>query len=111
MLKITKEGNQHSVELQQTNRLNILFIDLVKPQLDELIEKPGNSVLFNLEGIRFIDSAAFSMLINITDRTKHYGSEFMLCNVNDDVYELIKLLELQEKFSFCTGENKKEYIQ
>ena len=111
MLKIAKEGNQCRVELFQVNRLNTLFSGLVKQQLQELVEEPGSSVVFNLEGIRFIDTAGFEVLQEITEHATMFGSQFNLCNVTEDVRELIVLLELEGTFSFCTMENVEEKIQ
>lgn len=70
MLKIAKEENQYRVELFQVNKLNTLFSELVKQQLRELVEEPGVNVVFNLEDIRFIDSAGFDVLLEISDRAR-----------------------------------------
>ena len=110
MLKIAKEGNQYRAELFQVDRLNTLFSELVKEQLRELIEEPGADVIFNLEGIRFIDTSGFEVLMDITGRARQVGSQFKLCNVSDDVKELVILLELEGKFSFVSCENTREKI-
>lgn len=110
MLKIAKEGSHYRVELFQVNRLNTLFSGLVRQQLRELVEEPGVSVVFNLDGVGFIDTSGFEVLMDITDRAKMHGSQFKLCNVSDDVRELIILLELEERFTICTCENSEEKI-
>lgn len=110
MLKIVKEGNQYKAELFQVNRLNTLFSGLVKEQLFELIDKPGIEVIFNLEGIRFIDSSGFGVLMEVADRARANGNRFKLCNVTDDVKELIILQELEGRFSFCKLDNTEEKI-
>jgi len=102
MLKIAKEGSECRVELFQVNRLNTLFSELVMEQLKELVEEPGRTVIFNLEGIRFIDSSGFDVLQTITKHAGRYGSEFKLCNLSDDVKELMVLLELEEELAVCT---------
>ena len=102
MLKIAKEGRECRVELFQVNRLNTLFSELVKEQLKELVEEPGRSVIFDLGGIRFIDSSGFEVLRTITAHARNYGSEFTLCNVTDDVKELMVLLELEDELPVCT---------
>jgi len=102
MLKIAKEGSECRVELFQVNRLNTLFSELVKEQLKELVEEPGISVIFDLGGIRFIDSSGFGVLLTITEHARNYGSEFRLCNVTDDVKELMVLLELEDELPVCT---------
>ena len=111
MLKIAKEENRYKVELFQVNRLNTLFSDLVKQQLIELVEEPGVSVVFNLEDICFIDSSGFDVLLEVSDRARNAGSQFTLCNITDDVRELIVLTELEGRFTFVTCKNSREKIQ
>ena len=110
MLKIAKEDNEYRVELFQVNRLNTLFSDLVQKQLQELVETTGVSVIFNLKGIMFIDTAGFRVLKEISEHARRCGSRFMLCNVSDDVKELIRLLELEDAFSFCVCDHAEEKI-
>ncbi len=110
MLKIAKEGSLCRVELFQVNKLNTLFSELVREQLRELIEVPGTEVVFNLEGVRFIDSSGFEVLMEITEQARQCGSQFKLCNVSDDVKELIILLELEGNFTFCSLEKTEEKI-
>jgi anti-anti-sigma factor len=110
MLKISKEGSQFKVELFQVNRLNTLFSELVREQLLELIREPGIEVVFNLGDVRFIDTSGFNVLVEITERSRECGSQFKLCNITDDVRELIILLELEGKFNICSCENTREKI-
>lgn len=110
MLKIAKEENQYRVELFQVNKLNTLFSELVKQQLIELVEEPGISVIFNLEGIHFIDSSGFDVLLEVSDRARVVGSKFSLCNISDEVRELLILLELEGRFECLTCENTREKI-
>jgi len=110
MLKIARENSQYWVELFQVNKLNTLFSELVKQQLRELVEEAGVSVVFNLENIRFIDSSGFDVLREISDHAHRYGSRFKLCNITDDVKELILLLELEGSFEMCTCQDTEEKI-
>ncbi len=102
MLKIAKEGSEYRVELFQVNRLNTLFSDLVREQLKELLQEPGIAVIFNLEGIRFIDTSGFHVLQSITEHARQNGSEFKLCNPTEEVKELMGLLELEDELVICT---------
>ena len=110
MLKIAKVEKQYRVELFQVNKLNTLFSELVRQQLIELVEEPGVSVIFNLEGIRFIDSAGFGVLMEVSALAREKGSELLLCNITDEVRELVNLMELENRFTFATCENSREKI-
>ena len=110
MLKITNEGSECRVELFQVNRLNTLFSELVKEQLKELVEEPGITVIFNLEGIRFIDTSGFEVLKTVTEHAGNHGSSFKLCNLTEDVKELMVLLELEDQLAMCTCVHSEEKI-
>ena len=110
MLKITKEGSECRVELFHVNRLNTLLSELVKEQLKELVEEPGITVIFNLVGIRFIDTSGFEVLKTVTEHARNYGSSFKLCNLTDDVKELMVLLELEDQLAMCTCVHSEEKI-
>jgi len=110
MLKIAREGNQCRVELFQVNKLNTLFSGLVKEQLIELVEEPGTEVIFNLEGVKFIDSSGFEVIKEITSHAQQSGSQFKLCNITDDVKELISLVELDGRLTFSNCEHTIEKI-
>lgn len=110
MLKIVKEENQYRVELFQVSKLNTLFSELVKQQLRELVDIPGASVIFDLEGIRFIDSSGFDVLLEISERAFHSGSQFTLCNISQDVRELMVLLDLESHFRITACVHSEEKI-
>ena len=110
MLKIAKENNHYRVELFQVNKLNTLFSGLVKQQLMELVEESGASVVFNLDDIHFIDSSGFDVLLEVSNRARDFGSQFRLCNVTDDVRELLVLMELENSFEFASCIQTREKI-
>ena len=110
MLKIAREENQYRVELFQVNRLNTLFSDLVKQQLIELVEEPGTSVVFNLKNIQFIDTSGFDVLLEVAEKAREAGSRFQLCNITDDVRELLILKELEGRFDLVSCSHTREKI-
>jgi anti-anti-sigma factor len=110
MLKVQKSEKEYIVSLFQVNRLNTLFSDSVRSQLKELLTSPGNTVVFNLYGIRFIDSAGFSTLRDSKLLAEQSGSEFKLCNLHEDVKELLPLVNMENFFKVCEKEISEEQI-
>ena len=76
----------------------------------ELVDKPGSSVIFNLKDIQFIDSTGFDVLQEVAERARVAGSRFKLCNVNEEVRELLTLMELEEHFEYAQCEHIPERI-
>jgi anti-anti-sigma factor len=110
MLKVQKSEEEYIVSLFQVNRFNTLFSESVRSQLEELLTNPGNTVVFNLYGIRFIDSAGFSTLKDSMLLAQQSGSEFKLCNLHDDVKELMSLVDMDNFFNICDKEISEEQI-
>jgi anti-sigma B factor antagonist len=110
MLKVAKEDGRYLVSLFQVNKLNTLFSELIKQQLSTLVSEPGRVVIFNLEGVRFIDSAGFATLLCASEIAKAKKAEFKICNVSEEVMELIELTELQNVLPICSFEPAKEKI-
>lgn len=110
MLKVAKEDGRYLVSLFQVNKLNTLFSELINQQLSTLVSEPGREVIFNLKGVRFIDSAGFATLLCATEIAKAKKAEFKICNVSDEVMELIELTELQDILPICEYAPVKEKI-
>ncbi|MDA3821189.1 MAG: STAS domain-containing protein, partial [Bacteroidales bacterium] len=108
--KVAKEDDRYLVSLFQVNKLNTLFSELISQQLNNLVNVPGRHVIFNLEGIRFIDSAGFGVLMKASEISSAVGSSFQLCNISAEVQELIDLTELNGSLSILPKLEVKEKI-
>ncbi|MDX2432378.1 MAG: STAS domain-containing protein [Bacteroides sp.] len=86
------------VSLSETNRLNSLISDTVKEQLLEYYLKPNVDLIFNLQGISFIDSSGFGIFLSALKAASNNYGQFKICNVNPEVMELFKLLQLHHVF-------------
>lgn len=86
------------VSLKDTNRFNSLISEPVKEHLIEFYNKPNVNLAFDLEGINFIDSSGFSVFLSALKAASNNYGQFKLCNVNGDVMELFKLLQLHHVF-------------
>ncbi len=92
------------------NRLDNSYTDLIRDRLLELVRQPGKTVIFNLEGISDMEPGGFEALLEVEREASVHGSTFKLCNVTDELRELILLMELEGDFSFCAGENGEEKV-
>jgi anti-sigma B factor antagonist len=86
------------VSLKDTNRLNALITEPVKESLLEFYNKPNVNLTFNLEGITFIDSSGFGVFLSALKAANNNYGQFKICNVDVEVMELFKLLQLHHVF-------------
>lgn len=98
MLETTHIDDVHVVRLTDTDRLNAPIAEPVKEGLLEFFTKPNVSVVFNMEGIKFIDSSGFAVFLSTMKAANNNVGHFKLCNATSDVMELFKLLQLHHVF-------------
>ena len=86
------------VKLKDTNRPNALITEPVKENLLEFFNKPNVNLIFDLKGITFIDSSGFGVFLSAMKAANNNYGQFKICNVDEDVMELFKLLQLHHVF-------------
>ena len=64
VLNVTEIKGVKIVSFDGINRFNAIVSQSVKEQINLLLSEPGAKVIFNLVGVRFIDSSAFGALIS-----------------------------------------------
>ena len=98
MLEITNIDDILIVKLKNNSRLNALITEPVKEGLLEFFNKPNVNLIFDLQGITFIDSSGFGVFLSAMKAANNNYGQFKICNVNKDVMELFKLLQLHHVF-------------
>jgi len=86
------------VSFKDSQRLNAMIAEPVKIQLLEYFNKPDTNLVFDLQGISFIDSTGFGVFLSIMKAANNNYGQFKICNVNSEVMELFKLLQLHHVF-------------
>jgi anti-anti-sigma factor len=110
MLKIAKDEEKFIVSLFNVNKFNILFSELIQEQLNDLVSVPGRHVIFNLSGIRFIDSSGFSTLKLAAEISQARGTRFQLCNVGVEVKELLSETDVYNEFEILSSYEVREKL-
>lgn len=98
MLETKNINNVIVVRLKDSNRLNALITEPVKESLLEHFNKPNVKLVFDLQGITFIDSSGFGVFLSALKAASNNHGVFKICNVNGEVMELFKLLQLHHVF-------------
>ena len=98
MLKTDKINNVVIVRFDNIDRFNALITEPVKEDLKSLFNKPDTRLILNLEGIRFIDSSGFGVFLSILKTANNNHGQFKLCNIEPEVMELFRLLQLHNVF-------------
>jgi len=98
MLEIKDINDIVVVSLKGSQRLNSIITEEVKLELLRFFKKPNTKLVFDLRGITFIDSTGFGVILSAMKAANNNYGLFKICNVNADVMELFKLLQLHHVF-------------
>jgi len=98
MLLVNQKRNEFVVGFSGVRKLNITIREEVRKNILDLVDKTATKVVLNLQGIVFIDSAGFELLLEIEREAKLRGVDFQLMNVSEEVQEVIELVKLEDVF-------------
>ena len=91
------------VRFDNVNRFNALIAEPVKEQLKEYFNKPKTKLILNLDSIDFVDSTGFGVFLSIMKTANNNYGFFKICNINAEVMELFKLLQLHNVFEIYSS--------
>jgi anti-sigma B factor antagonist len=103
MLKTVTIQDIIVVRFDNVNRFNALIAEPVKEQLKEYFNKPKTKLILNLENIDFVDSTGFGVFLSIMKTANNNYGFFKICNINAEVMELFKLLQLHNVFEIYSS--------
>ena len=101
-LSVKEFDNGLIVTIKNTDRLNILNSAEVEKELTELVLSENRTILLNFDDILFIDSSGFQALLSVHIDAKLNNSRLVLINVNDEINELFRLVDLDNIFEIET---------
>ena len=86
------------VNFKSTDRFNAMITEPVKESLLSYYKTTDTKLIFDLHGIKFIDSSGFSVLLMVMKAANNTNGKFKICNIAEDVKELFQLLQLHSVF-------------
>ena len=99
MLTIGHSEKKVVLSFNGINRINVLNHEFLKDALVRILDKTEKKEIFiDLEGISFIDSAGFGMLMELLKLAENKEKRILFCNLSDEIMELIDLMNLQHQF-------------
>jgi len=79
-------------------KFNALITEDSKKELSAFFDKPNTKLALSLEGIKYIDSTGFGVFLSIMKKANNSYGFFKICDINPEVMELFKLLQLHNVF-------------
>lgn len=80
------------------NKLNIINSGIIESEILELINSSNNRIVLDLQGIEFIDSTGFGVLLKLKKKASFKNIDLVLMYIRKEVLELFALLDLEYEF-------------
>jgi len=98
MIEVKEQDGILVAGFTDEDRFNGLITEPVKEKLLAYYNKPNTKLVIDLHGIKFIDSSGFSVFLSLMKAANNNYGELKICNVNQEVKELFKVLQLHNVF-------------
>lgn len=98
MLESKESNGIIVVNFHNTDRINALITEEVRKGLLGYYKAAGTKLVLDLQGIKFIDSSGFSVLLMAMKAANKSEGEFKICNIAEEVKELFQVLQLHNVF-------------
>lgn len=82
-----------------SGELDVITVPQVREQVAPLLDRPATRILFDLEKLRFIDSAGMRVIIDACVRTPPKDGDGAVCGMSPHMHHLFSLLGLTSRLT------------
>ncbi|WP_342646926.1 STAS domain-containing protein [Mucilaginibacter sp. CSA2-8R] len=104
MLEIIKEQSGYIIAKVNITEANLNHSDQFKTELVSLLNKEQKNVWLSLEQVAYVDSSFLGALVAGLKHALGSGNDLMLLGLQKDVYDLLKLIRLDQVFKIYADE-------
>ena len=90
-IELTEEYQGSALIVKITGRLDAISAPQVDKKVSGLIDMENKYILMDFSGVDYLSSAGMRLLLSATKRLKSQNGKFIICNINDDVLEVLKM--------------------
>ena len=99
-LEVENMGDITVVHFLDKKILDEQNIQIIGEQLFNLVDNEGcRKVLLNFGNVEYLSSAALGKFISLNKKVQSKGGKLVMCNINDDIYEVFEITKLNKLFN------------
>lgn len=102
-MKIEKKGNVLILKLR--GRLDAISSPAAEKKVFECINGGEKNILLDFEGVDYLSSAGMRMLLSTTKRLKGLSGKLILCSINQNVLDVLKMSGFDHVLELCDNED------
>ena len=101
-VKIEKKGNV--LILKMKGRLDAISSPAAEKKVFECINNGETNLLLDFEGVDYLSSAGMRMLLSTTKKLKGLSGKLVLCSINNNVMDVLKMSGFDHVLELCDDE-------
>lgn len=90
-IELTEEYQGSALIVKIIGRLDAISAPQVDKKVSGLIDIGNKYILMDFSGVDYLSSAGMRLLLSATKRLNGQDGKFIICNINDDVLEVLKM--------------------
>jgi len=106
MLKINTKTNKNAVIVEIEGDVDLYSSPQVRKTIIDLISKKTSALLINLKSVNYMDSSGIATLVEGLQRTKEYGGNLCIYNLQGAVHDVFELSRLDKVFTIVKDESE-----
>lgn len=91
LVTIKEESKQDILILRLSGRLDAVSSPMAERKIFDCINNGQHKLLLNFSGIDYLSSAGMRMLLSVTKKLKSLSGKLVLCSVNINVMDILKM--------------------
>ena len=104
-LEVEHIGDVTVVNFVDRKILDEQNIQIIGEQLFSLVDEEGwRKILLNFGNVEYLSSAALGKFITLNKKVQGAGGKLVMCNINEDIFEVFEITKLNKLFNIQTDE-------
>jgi anti-sigma B factor antagonist len=95
------EGDETTLRVEGV--LDAVMVPNIRPTLDALVQERRRSIVFDLSGLRLIDSSGVGVIVSLYKRCKAFGGDVRVKGLKEQPLSIFRLLRLDRVFDLPAG--------
>ncbi|MSQ97167.1 MAG: anti-sigma factor antagonist [Gemmataceae bacterium] len=104
-LEVEDHGEITVVNFIDKKILDEQSIQKIGEDLFSLVDELGRKkILINFSNVEYLSSAALGKFITLNKKVNASGGKLVMCNINDDIFEVFEITKLNKLFNILKDE-------
>ena len=94
-----------------SRQISFLNVNKLQELSMQLLNNPCSTIMFDLDGVKFIDSRSFLVFRRLNELAKAKNVKMKFLNLDEEVAELFQLVDQENALYICSKKETEDLLQ